>query len=74
MKFLKIRKFFPRALKMASKPQNCRKTRADWEKRLFIEVYGTLKRIEIVEISHEHEPESLLHSVIVLCIIKCFQR
>ena len=45
---------------MASKTQNCGKTRADWEKRLFIQLYVTLKLIESVEISHA--PESLLHS------------
>ena len=37
---------------MASKLQNFGKTRAEWEKRLFIQVYVTLKLIELVEISH----------------------
>ena len=46
---------------MTSNTQNCGKTRADWEKRLLICVYVTLKLIEPVEISHA--PESLLHSV-----------
>ena len=47
---------------MPSKPQNSGKNRPDWEKRIFIQVYVTLKLIESVEISHA--PKSLLHSVI----------
>ena len=47
---------------MASKTQNCRKNRANWEKRLFIKVSVTPKLIESVEISHA--PKSLLHRVI----------
>ena len=35
MKFLKIGRFCPRASKMASKTQNCEKTRAYWEKKAF---------------------------------------
>ena len=37
---------------MASKTQNCGKNRANWEKRLFIQVSVTPKLIELVEISH----------------------
>ena len=48
---------------MASKKQNYGKTRADWEKWLFILVYVTLKLIESVKISHA--PGSLLDSSVI---------
>ena len=52
-------KIFQKTSKIASKTQNCGKTRANWAKPLFIQVSVTPNRVESGEISHS--PKSLLH-------------
>ena len=42
-------KFFS---KIAAKTQNCGKTRPDWAKKIFIQVYVTPSRVELGELSH----------------------
>ena len=54
-------KIFQKTSKIASKTQNCGKTRANWAKPLFIQVSVTPNRVESVKISHS--PANFFHFV-----------
>ena len=54
-------KIFQKTSKIASKTQNCGKTRANWAKPLFIQVSVTPNRVESVKISQS--PANFFHFV-----------